>query len=81
MDDVRAFGNLQTGVDDVVFANLLRDQQVANLDDPIRLMCEQVVNEEDQVGVDLFDLTDNRLDRPRRPAPLYAPRIDREAGS
>ena len=73
------FGDLRPDVDDVVLSNPLRDQQVADLGDPVRLMREHVVNEEDQVGVDLLDLVNNRLDRPRRPRPLHAPRIDREA--
>ena len=58
--DVGTIGDLRPGVDDVVFANPLGDQQVADLDDAVRLMGEHVVDEEDQVGVDLLDLADDR---------------------
>ena len=61
-----------------MFPYPLRDQQIADLDHAVRLIREHVVDEQDQVGVDLLDLADNRLGRPRRPAPLHSPRVDRE---
>ena len=67
-EDVGPIGDLQPGVDDVVLANSVGDQQVADFDDPLRLMREHVVDEQDQVGVDLPDLADNRRRRPGRPA-------------